>query len=130
MSIEKDPVCAAVTVNHIAISVSDLAKSAKWYRDTFGLRLIQESAQSVLLGFGESMLVLRVDDRPGTVSHFMFGLDRFDASELEARLRAQGLDPQRDSDSYHVRDPDGLNVQVGAKGSGGFPPGSPKTASR
>jgi catechol-2,3-dioxygenase len=112
------PVCTAATVNHIAISVSDLARSSKWYRETFGLRLIQESVQSVLLGFGESMLVLRVDDRPGTVSHFMFGLDSFDAADLEARLRAQGLDPKRDSDSYHVRDPDGLNVQVGAKGLG------------
>jgi hypothetical protein len=32
---------------------------------------------------------------------------------LKAYLRTQGLDPQKDSESFHVRDPDGLNVQVG-----------------
>ncbi|WP_420996278.1 VOC family protein [Cupriavidus sp. 30B13] len=111
-------VCKALTVNHIAISVSDLQRSRQWYCRMFGLRVIQESEQSVLLGFGDSMLVLRPDPRPGTISHFMFGIDRFDAASLAARLRAQGLDPQADSDSFHVRDPDGLNVQVGDKGLG------------
>jgi hypothetical protein len=84
----------------------------------FGLRVIQESAQSVLLGFGESMLVLRPDANPGTVAHFMFGINQFNAVELEARLLEQGLQPRQDSDSFHVRDPDGLNVQVGDKGLG------------
>ncbi|WP_454719822.1 MULTISPECIES: VOC family protein [Cupriavidus] len=111
-------VCKALTVNHIAISVSDLQRARQWYCRMFGLRVIQASEQSVLLGFGDSMLVLRPDPRPGTISHFMFGIDGFDAASLAARLRAQGLEPQADSDSFHVRDPDGLNVQVGDKGLG------------
>jgi catechol-2,3-dioxygenase len=118
MSIEKQPVCEAVTINHIAVSVSDLRRSSEWYCKTFGLRVIQESEQSVLLGFGNTMLVLRRDANPGTVSHFMFGINQFDAENLKARLIEQGLQPQRDSDSFHVRDPDGLNVQVGDKGLG------------
>ncbi len=118
MSVEDVPVCKAITVNHIAISVSDLRRSSEWYSQTFGLRVIQESEQSVLLGFGESMLVLRRDANPGTITHFMFGLEHFDPAGLKARLREQGLDPQRDSDSFHVRDPDGLNVQVGDRGLG------------
>jgi hypothetical protein len=61
------------------------------------------------------MLVLRTDPEPGKISHFMFGIEGFDAAKLEAALMAQGLEPQKDSDSYHVRDPDGLNVQVGDK---------------
>lgn len=54
----------------------------------------------------------------GTIPHFIFGVDHFHAATLEARLREQGLDPQKDSDSFHVRDPDGLNVQVGDRGLG------------
>lgn len=115
MTIEHAPTCEAVTVNHIAISVSDLRRSKEWYCQTFGLRVIQESEQSVLLGFGDSMLVLRPDADAGTISHFMFGIGQFDAATLEARLREQGLEPQKDSDSFHIRDPDGLNVQVGDK---------------
>jgi catechol 2,3-dioxygenase-like lactoylglutathione lyase family enzyme len=111
-------VCEAKTVNHIAISVSDLQRSRDWYRQTFGLRLIQESAESVLLGFGESMIVLRLEGTPGTISHFMFGIDGYDADALRAELVATGLEPQKDSDSFHVRDPDGLNVQVGDRGLG------------
>jgi catechol 2,3-dioxygenase-like lactoylglutathione lyase family enzyme len=111
-------VCEAKTVNHIAISVSDLTRSKDWYQQTFGLRLIQESAESVLLGFGESMLVLRAEGMPGTISHFMFGIDDYDADALRAKLAAAGLEPQADSNSFHVRDPDGLNVQVGDRGLG------------
>jgi catechol 2,3-dioxygenase-like lactoylglutathione lyase family enzyme len=118
MSVENASVCEAVTVNHIAISVSDLRRSKEWYCETFGLRVIQESDQSVLLGFGESMLVLRAGANPGTISHFMFGIKQFSAAALDAYLRQHGLDPRKDSDSFHVRDPDGLNVQVGEKGLG------------
>lgn len=112
------PVCTAQTVNHIAISVSDLQRSKDWYCRTFGLRVIQENPESVLLGFGESMLVLREEGTPGTLSHFMFGIDGYDAAELRERLVAVGLDPQEDLESFHVRDPDGLNVQVGDRGLG------------
>ncbi len=113
MSQDKDAVCHALTVNHIAISVSDLQRSKEWYCRMFGLTVIQESETSVLLGFGQSMLVLRPDPTPGTISHFMLGIDGYIASNLEAQLRAENLDPQRDSDSFHVRDPDGLDVQIG-----------------
>jgi catechol 2,3-dioxygenase-like lactoylglutathione lyase family enzyme len=113
MTRKTDSVCQAQTINHIAISVSDLQRSKEWYCRMFGLKVIQESEASVLLGFGESMLVLRPDPNPGTISHFMFGIDGYVAQNLEEKLRAEGLDPQRDSDSFHVRDPDGLNVQVG-----------------
>ena len=103
----------AVVVNHIAISVSDLNRSTEWYCNLFGMRVIQQSEQSALLGFGDSMLVLREDPNPGTISHFMLGVDRYNEEALKAYLRTQGLDPQKDSESFHVRDPDGLNVQVG-----------------
>ncbi len=118
MSSDHDPVCRARTVNHVAISVSDLQRSRECYCRTFGLTVIQESCDSVLLGFGESMLVLRPGPNPGTISHFMLGIDGYVASELGARLKAEGLDPQQDSDSFHVRDPDGLDVQVGDRGLG------------
>ncbi len=100
MPSDKSTVCKALTVNHIAISVRDLERSKQWYCRMFGLSVIQESPQSVLLGFGDSMLVLRTGPEPGTISHFMFGIDAFDAANLEAALTAQGLDPQKDSDSF------------------------------
>jgi len=84
----------------------------------FGLKVIEESEQSVRLGCGESVLVLGPDPNPGTLSRFMFGIDGFDAASLGARLKAEGLDPQRDETSFYVRDPDGRNVQAGDRGLG------------
>ncbi|CAG9166522.1 VOC family protein [Cupriavidus pampae] len=103
----------AATINHIAITVSDLNVSREWYCRMFGLTVIQQSDDSVLLGFGEGMLVLRVGDNPGTISHFMFGVRQYDEEALRQHLLDNSLDPQKDLESFHVRDPDGLNVQVG-----------------
>lgn len=103
----------AATINHIAITVSDLDVSREWYCRMFGLTVIQQSDDSVLLGFGEGMLVLRVGDNPGTISHFMFGVRQYDEEALRQHLLDNSLDPQKDLESFHVRDPDGLNVQVG-----------------
>lgn len=100
-------------INHIAITVSDLDRSRDWYCRMFGLTVIQQSADSVLLGFGHGMLVLRQGDDPGTISHFMFGVQRYDEEALRRHLLDNGLDPQKDLESFHVKDPDGLNVQVG-----------------
>ena len=36
------------------------------------------------------MLVLRVDPKPGTISHFMSGIDGFDPEQLRTRLADQG----------------------------------------
>ena len=65
--------------------------------------------------FGQSMLVLRRDEPPGKILH---GIDGHVADGLEVRLKSRGLDPQKDSDSFHVREPAGLNVQVGDRGLG------------
>jgi len=69
-------------------------------------------------GVGDSMLVLRVDPKPGPISLFMFGIDGFDPEQLKTRLADQGLQPRRNAESFHVRDPDGLDVHVGDKGLG------------
>ena len=46
MPVEKAPICEAVTINRIEISVSDLRRSKDWYVKTFGLRVIQESTET------------------------------------------------------------------------------------
>jgi hypothetical protein len=36
----------------------------------------------------------RLEGTPGTISHFMFGIDGYDADELRAKLTGAGLEPQ------------------------------------
>ena len=112
-----------VTVNHVAITVSDLQRSKKWYTGLLGLELVQETPHLVLLRFKDTLLVLRPGEHPGTITHFMVGLPNYDEAALKAKLVAYGLDPRKDLESFHVKDPDGADIQIGDANMGlkGFP---------
>ncbi|HWB32801.1 MAG TPA: VOC family protein [Acidobacteriaceae bacterium] len=48
---------------------------------------------------------------------FCWGIDQWDAKKVEAALKARGLDPVADNQghdfqSFHVKDPDGFDVQI------------------
>ena len=104
----------AVSVNHIAMNVGDVKRSTEFYRDVFGLTVTMQNDKSSALLFGNTGLILRRGEKPG-VTHFMFGINDYDADGLAGTLKARGLDPRKDQDSFHVKDPDGLDVQVGDK---------------
>jgi catechol-2,3-dioxygenase len=51
------------------------------------------------------------------VDGFCWGIDPWDAKKVEAALKSRGLDPVADNEgkdfqSFHVKDPDGFNVQI------------------
>ena len=110
-----DTPITAVSVNHIAINVSDLKRSTAWYKTTLGLTSGMETEKESALRFGDSGLILRPSPKPGVITHVMFGINNYNSDNLEGWLRHQGLDPRKDQDSFHVKDPDGLDVQVGDK---------------
>jgi len=102
----------ASTVNHIAITVSDVKKSSDWYKEIFGLVPEQDTATAAVLGFGNTVLVLRPGQNPGRITHFCFGVKGFNLAQAETELKKRGLDPRKDNESYHVKDPDGTDVQI------------------
>jgi catechol 2,3-dioxygenase-like lactoylglutathione lyase family enzyme len=89
-------------------------RSTEFYRDVFGLTVTMQNDKSSALMFANTGLILRHGEKPG-VTHFMFGINNYDADALAATLKAHSLDPRKDQDSFHVKDPDGLDVQVGDK---------------
>lgn len=105
----------ASSVNHIAISVSDLKKSSEWYKDLFGMKPEQENDTVSTLAFGNTVLVLRPTQNTqnvGRISHFCFGVKGFKLPEAEAELKKRGLNPRKDNESYHVMSPDGTDIQI------------------
>jgi catechol 2,3-dioxygenase-like lactoylglutathione lyase family enzyme len=105
----------ASSVNHIAITVSDLKKSTEWYKDLFGLKPEQETDAVSVLAFGNTVLVLRPGQNAqnaGRISHFCFGVKGFKMAEAEAELKKRGLNPRKDNESYHVTSPDGTDIQI------------------
>ena len=120
-----------VSINHIAIGVSDVSRSVEWYTQLLALKVVQRNEHYALLQFGDTQLVLRSPtgehphEQAGTISHVMFGLKPYDEPALQARLEAANLNPRKDLESFLIRDPDNLLVQIGDERMGidkGYPP--------
>ena len=91
--------------------MGDVKKSTDFYRDVFGMSVTMQDEKSAALLFNNIGLIICPGKNPDTISHFMMGVDNYDAEKMAAELKSHALDPRKD----HVKDPDGLDVQIGDK---------------
>ena len=110
-----------VTVNHISYRVADYTKTRDFYADLMGMTVKQDTGQQCYLAFGDSFLLPR-NARSGSnapvplVDHIAYTIEDWDKNKVEAELKRRGLDPRPDTeDSFHVKDPDGFNLQISGK---------------
>ena len=61
-------------LNHIALSVTDVARSRDFYQKHFGLALLRESSSNCFLDLGDDFLALFQGSRPG-MHHYCIGID-------------------------------------------------------
>ena len=102
-------------ISHISLSVSDLQRSADFYRNTFGLAVLSEDKklEVVRLGQTRTMLSLRRATPPGVVDHFAIHVEGFNKDAITADLTARNITPSQNVDAgFHVNDPDGYPVQM------------------
>jgi len=114
----------AVTVNHISYQVKDYAKTRDFYAGLLGMDVKQDNGRSqCYLAFGDTFLLPR-NGRPrqdGTVAtprvdHIAYTIEDWDKDKVEAELKRRGLEPRPDTpDSFHVRDPDGFDLQISGR---------------
>ena len=114
-------------VNHVALGVSDLARSARWYAETLGLvRVGGEAADDghVTLVSPSGGWVLALAGAPApAVGHVAFGCaDRPALCAWRETLAERGVAPGTITDATYgsgfvVRDPDGLEVELFAPAS-------------
>ena len=109
----------AVDIDHVGINVSNIARSVQWYESVFGLQALVQSKEVAVMGFRHrtlqsTSLVFRTSKKP-EISHIMFGIDNYDPAALKSYLQKRGLTCRDDRLSYHVQDPDGIDIQVGDK---------------
>ena len=106
------------SINHVSVLVSDMARSIEFYNRVFGLSVQNEDKANKIarLGIGGKVLVsLRVEPPPGLVDHFAIGVDGFNREAVTKELQAMGLTPRENLEfGFHVKDPDGANVQITA----------------
>jgi Glyoxalase/Bleomycin resistance protein/Dioxygenase superfamily len=98
----------ATDLNHIALSVSDVQRSQKWYQKHLGLK---PRGQEGFLTTGRGWLALFQGEKPG-LHHYCYSIANYDPADAVARLKAAGLTPRREGGRVYFDDPDGIECQV------------------
>ena len=110
----------AISVNHYVLAVPDYAKTRDFYADLLGMKVSEDTGKQCYLGFGDTLLTARTNPQPGVkpyITHVGYTLDDWNADAVEAELNRRGLEPRTDmgggAKSFHIKDLDGYDVQVG-----------------
>lgn len=110
----------AVNINHISYGVADYARTRDFYVDLLGMKVTNDDGKQCYLHFGDSILLARKSRQPDAkpmVDHICYTLKPWDDKKVEAELNRRGLNPREDlgghTRSFHIKDPDGFDVQLG-----------------
>lgn len=114
------------TLNHVSLAVTDVEKSASFYKALLGLKEVSRPGNGgINLGLGDGFLGLYKLPNPGTVNHCCIGVDDFDPDRMAERLKQQGIQATVDrnpanrtsgGDQLYFTDPDKTRVQLGPNG--------------
>lgn len=115
----------AISVNHISYGVADYARTRDFYADLLGMKVSQDTGKQCYLGFGDTLVTARPTKQPDGkpyIDHIAYTLGNWEPGNaahedaVEAELTRRGLAPKADmggdSKSFHVKDPDGFNLQI------------------
>ncbi len=104
----------ATELNHIALAVTDVARSRDFYQKHLGLTPMSGCDESrCFLRCGRHFVALFKAGQ-GAMHHYCYTIEGYDPSAAVKTLKAAGLKPDRRSNRVYFDDPDGLEVQVAA----------------
>jgi catechol 2,3-dioxygenase-like lactoylglutathione lyase family enzyme len=102
----------ATGLDHIALDVTDVARSRDFYAKHLGLRVIRGDDRALFMGAERDFfLTLFRAERP-RMHHYCYSIGNYNADEAMQKLADAGLRPDRTGNRVYFPDPDGLTVQV------------------
>ncbi len=107
----------ATEVNHVALAVTDVARSRAFYEEHLGLETTRAGSTSGFLNCGTDFLALFKGKVAG-LHHYCYSIADYAPDTAVKRLEAVGLKPDRRGDRVYFKDPDGIEVQVSAPNAG------------
>jgi catechol 2,3-dioxygenase-like lactoylglutathione lyase family enzyme len=111
-----------VALEHISFQVPDYRKEAAFYIALMGWKLRSDDGKQAVLDIGDwGSAIFKAAPPEQTsvlVDGFGFAIEPWNAKAVEADLRKRDLNPIADNngkgfESFHVKDPDGFDVQIG-----------------
>ncbi len=87
------PVAVGRSMNHVSLSVTDVSRSADFYKRVLGMEIISRPSNGGLnMGLGdESFLGLYNLPNPGGMHHMCIGVDDYNADALAEKLLGHGI---------------------------------------
>jgi catechol 2,3-dioxygenase-like lactoylglutathione lyase family enzyme len=104
-------------IGHLGVLCSDVNRSAAFYVNALGMTIVSEDKPKGIARVGNkgTIISLRQAQPAGTVDHFALSIEGFNKEAVTKALEQRGFTPREDADSgFHVKDPDGANVQLTA----------------
>ncbi len=111
----------AIAVNHISYQVADYGKTRDFYADLLGMKVSHDDGKQAYLSFGDhgTWLLARNSREPATapkVDHIAYTIEEWDKDKVKAELDRRKLEARVDTEnSFHIKDPDGFDVQISGK---------------
>jgi catechol 2,3-dioxygenase-like lactoylglutathione lyase family enzyme len=109
-------------LEHISFQVPDYRKEAAFYIALMGWKLRSDDGKQAILDIGDwGSAIFKAappEQTTALVDGIGYAIEPWNAKTVEAELRKRGLNPVADNDgkgfeSFHVKEPDGLDVQIG-----------------
>ena len=117
-----------MAIDHFSIQVSDMPRSIEFYKKLFGMTVVSEDRPKEIarMGYGKRVLISLHRKEPyGIIDHYAIGVENFDQKALAEKLAARGISASDSDDAgFHVKDPDGVRVQIMRAGAAPSEPGS------
>lgn len=100
-------------LDHIALDVTDVARSRDFYAKHLGLRAVRDSERSCFMAppEGDFILALFQSEQPG-MNHYCYAIDQYEAGDVVDKLIQARLSPRREGNRVYFPDPDDLTVQL------------------
>jgi catechol 2,3-dioxygenase-like lactoylglutathione lyase family enzyme len=101
-------------IDHVSIHVADLQRSIAFYQKMFGFSVVSRAEPDIVrLGNGKILISLNHGSAAGAIDHFAIGIPRFNNESGARYFTQRGATPlQGDYAGFHIKDPDGINVQI------------------
>jgi len=105
---------AAQGLDHIALDVTNVARSRVFYVKHLGLQVQRDGGErSCFLGppDGQFILALFRSDT-AKMNHYCYGIPNYNPEDVVVKLQDAGITPRREGGRVYFPDPDGLTVQL------------------
>ncbi len=100
-------------LNHLALRVTDVARSRDWYKKHLGLSVLRDGRQNCFMRTGSNFVAL-FRSRTAGMHHYCYTIADYDPATVVRTLKGAGLEPRREQNRVYFPDPDGLTVQLSA----------------